>query len=60
MVFVGMLILRFPNAFAISALVMRLVCAPIIGAWASAMVGAVMILASDSLGFVLVTMYPAD
>ena len=43
-----------------SALVMRLVCAPIIGAWASAMVGAVMILASDSLGFVLVTMYPAD
>lgn len=60
MVFVGMLILRFPNAFAISALVMRLVCAPIIGAWASVMVGAIMILASDGLGFVLVTMYPAD
>lgn len=60
MVFVSMLIFRFPNAFAISALVMRLVCAPIIGAWASAMVGAIMILASDGLGFVLVTMYPAD
>ena len=32
----------------------------IIGAWASVMVGAIMILASDSLGFVLVTMYLAD
>ncbi|MGN0747463.1 MAG: AI-2E family transporter, partial [Aristaeellaceae bacterium] len=33
MVFVGMLIFRFPNAFAISALVMLMAFVPIIGAW---------------------------
>ncbi|MGN0971062.1 MAG: AI-2E family transporter, partial [Aristaeellaceae bacterium] len=50
MVFVGMMIFRFPNAFAISALVMLMAFVPIIGAWVSAIVGAIMILASDGLG----------
>lgn len=50
MVFVGMMIFRFPNAFAISALVMLMAFVPIVGAWVSAIVGAIMILASDGLG----------
>ncbi|MGN1021724.1 MAG: AI-2E family transporter [Aristaeellaceae bacterium] len=57
LVFVCMMIFRFPNAFAVSALVMLMAFVPIIGAWVSAIVGAIMILASDgmgkALGFVL-------
>lgn len=57
MVMVGMLIFRFPNALAISSLVMLMAFIPIVGAWVSAGVGAVMILASagfgKALGFIL-------
>ncbi|MGN0801783.1 MAG: AI-2E family transporter, partial [Candidatus Faecivicinus sp.] len=57
MVFVGMLVFRFPHALAISALVMLMAFLPIIGAWLSAIIGAILILATDgvgkALGFVL-------
>lgn len=50
MVLVGMLIFRFPNALAISALIMLMAFIPVIGAWVSAIVGAIMILASAGIG----------
>lgn len=50
MVFVGMLIFRFPNAVAISSLVFLMAFIPILGAWTSGIVGAVMILASSGVG----------
>lgn len=57
MVLVGMLIFHFPHALAISSLVMLMAFIPIVGAWVSAIIGAIMILASDgigkALGFVL-------
>ena len=57
MVMVGMLIFRFPHVLAISSLVMLMAFIPIVGAWVSAIVGAVMILASTgvgkALGFIL-------
>ncbi|MGN0802558.1 MAG: AI-2E family transporter [Candidatus Faecivicinus sp.] len=57
MVFAGMLIFRFPHAFSISALAMVMALIPILGAWISAIVGAILVLASDGLiravGFVL-------
>ena len=57
MVFAGMLIFRFPHAFSISALVMVMALIPILGAWVSAIVGAILVLASDglirALGFVV-------
>ena len=57
MVAVGMLIFRFPHVLAISSLVMLLAFIPIVGAWVSGAVGAVMILATagigKALGFIL-------
>ena len=57
MVMAGMLIFRFPHVLTISSLVMLMAFIPIVGAWVSALVGAIMILASDgigkALGFVL-------
>lgn len=57
MVMAGMLVFRFPNVLAISSLVMLMAFIPIVGAWISAGIGAVMILASagvgKALGFIL-------
>lgn len=57
MVMIGMLIFRFPHVLAISSLVMLMAFIPIVGAWVSAGVGAIMILASagvgKALGFIL-------
>lgn len=57
MVMVGMLIFRFPHVLAISSLVMLMAFVPIVGAWVSAGVGAIMIFASagigKALGFIL-------
>jgi len=57
MVMAGMMIFRFPHVLAISSLVMLMAFIPIIGAWISAGVGAVMILSSagigKALGFIL-------
>ena len=57
LVMVGMLIFRFPHVLAISSLVMLMAFIPIVGAWVSAIVGAIMILASagvgKALGFIL-------
>ena len=57
MVAVAMLIFRFPHVLAISSLVMLLAFIPIVGAWVSGAVGAVMILATagvgKALGFIL-------
>ena len=53
----AMLIFRFPHVLAISSLVMLLAFIPIVGAWVSGAVGAVMILATagigKALGFIL-------
>ncbi|MBO5502173.1 MAG: AI-2E family transporter, partial [Clostridia bacterium] len=57
LVMVGMLIFRFPHVLAISSLVMLMAFIPIVGAWVSAGVGAIMILSSvgvvRALGFIL-------
>lgn len=50
MVFAGMVIFRFPHALSIGALVMLMAFAPIVGAWVSAIIGAILILATDGLG----------
>lgn len=49
----GMLIFRFPNVLAISSLFMLMAFVPIVGAWVSAAVGAVMIFASAGIGKML-------
>lgn len=57
MVMVGMVIFGFPHVLAISSLVMLMAFIPIVGAWLSAGIGAVMIFASvgfgKMLGFIL-------
>ena len=57
MVMIGMLLFQFPHVMTISSLVMLLAFVPIIGAWVSAGVGAILILASagvgKALGFIL-------
>lgn len=57
MVMAGMIIFRFPHVLAISSLVMLMAFVPIVGAWVSAGVGAIMILTSagvgKALGFIL-------
>ncbi len=57
MVMAGMIIFRFPHVLAISSLVMLMAFIPIVGAWVSAGVGAVMILTTagvgKALGFIL-------
>lgn len=45
MVMVGMLVCGFPNVLAISSLVMLVAFIPVVGAWISAMVRAIMIFA---------------
>ena len=50
MVFAGMVIFRFPHALSIGALVMLMAFVPIVGAWVSAIIGAILILATDGLG----------
>lgn len=50
MVFAGMVIFRFPHALSIGALVMLMAFVPIVGAWVSAIIGAILILAKDGLG----------
>lgn len=52
-IMVGMLIFRFPNVLAISSLFMLMAFVPIVGAWVSAAVGAVMIFASAGIGKML-------
>ena len=52
-IIVGMLIFRFPNVLAISSLFMLMAFVPIVGAWVSAAVGAVMIFASAGIGKML-------
>ena len=52
-VMAGMLIFRFPHVLAISSLFMLMAFVPIVGAWVSAGVGAVMIFASAGIGKML-------
>ena len=53
MVMVGMVIFGFPHVLAISSLVMLMAFIPIVGAWLSAGIGAVMIFASAGFGKML-------
>lgn len=50
MVMVGMVICGFPNTLAVSSLVMLMAFIPIVGAWVSAIVGAIMVLTSAGIG----------
>ena len=52
-IMVGLLIFRFPNVLAISSLFMLMAFVPIVGAWVSAAVGAVMIFTSAGIGKML-------
>ena len=53
MVMIGMVVFGFPHVLAISSLYMLMAFIPIVGAWLSAIIGAVMVFASAGLGKML-------